>query len=881
MPPPEQCANPLFLKWLEELRDAAREKGLKVADVYNRGCSAIAVCPIAYTRPAELAPLQGIGPKTIQQLEAKLKAHCKETGEVYPESPPRRAVPRRPKGKDKVAEDRSDDEDAPPPKKQKRAPRPYIPAARSGPAGILIGMVVAAGNEPDAALVEQLTRGEVVRHAQPFCDSSYDHSERGTWITAWNGMKTLVSKGYVAVQGIPHRYTLTEVGFDVAVVLRNMLDEFKEGPQIVPFIKRVDQDDAWDRPLARAGPGPSTMAHRHSHSATPTPAPSHAPVRSAQPASRRVSASRFGFWYLDAKGNRVEDLLSARTRLDPVEFVTLRHIEFLDSQKDHPIIGQLRLIDDEPTLHDDGLVTLCAYFVEDEAPPQCSKFEDSEVAPPIQPPSVHDPPVQVTTTSGMALVAPSRALARTTSSRPRLSSQLPLPGEHRDANFDPAHTIIFPKGSYEILLVLDTREIESRSNPDRIAETLERKGIRVETRALRLGDMCWVARRLDAYGAEEDECVLDFVVERKRMDDLVASIRDGRYSEQCFRLGQSGIGNVFYIVEDYQKSHQMQYQSKQIMTAKSQVQVINGFFLKETHKLSDTIDYLVTMTKVITASAGDLHVIPSRYLSRTTYASLQTKLRANHTYPFLTSYEAFQELNKKSNLRTTREYLARMLLVIKGMSPERVGAMLDVWETPRELYEAMKARYEQGVLGDARRKRGPEFMFADMVPGEGRRKIGDALSKAIWYAIWGKDDGVPVKKAAIPAKKVAPAPKETAAPAPVSSDNPTPITVAPPPVPGGSSPSAPLPCLSPEFIIADLATTKRQSSAAAPAPFKARRTFVPPPLPVSPARALSPPSPHRSRSSPASGRGRHIRRTDMPLFLDDDGEDAPEIIVVD
>jgi crossover junction endonuclease MUS81 len=73
-------------------------------------------------------------------------------------------------------------------------------------------MVVAAGDEPDDALNEQLTRGEIVRHAQPFCDASYDHSERGTWVTAWNGMKTLVNKGYVAVQGIPHRYTLTEAG---------------------------------------------------------------------------------------------------------------------------------------------------------------------------------------------------------------------------------------------------------------------------------------------------------------------------------------------------------------------------------------------------------------------------------------------------------------------------------------------------------------------------------------------------------------------------------------------------------------------------------------------------------------------------------------------
>lgn len=175
----------------------------------------------------------------------------------------------------------------------------------------------------------------------------------------------------------------------------------------------------------------------------------------------------------------------------------------------------------------------------------------------------------------------------------------------------------------------------------------------------------------------------------------------------------------------------MPFQGKQIMTAKSQVQVINGFFLKETHKLADTIDYLVTMTKVIKASAGDLNVIPSRYLSRTNYVSLQTKLRADYPTPFLTSYEAFQELNKKNILRTTKEYLARMLLVVKGMSPERVSAVLDVWETTRALYEAMKERHTQGVLEDGRRKRGPELMFADMVPGEGRRKIGDALSKAV------------------------------------------------------------------------------------------------------------------------------------------------------
>ncbi|BEI81713.1 hypothetical protein CcaverHIS002_0208730 [Cutaneotrichosporon cavernicola] len=877
MPPPEDCANPLFLKWLEELRDAAREKGLKVADVYHKGCRAIAACPIAYTRPAALAPLQGIGPKTIQLLEAKLKAHCKATGEAYPESPPRQVAAKRPKAKEKEVED----DDAPAPKKKaKRPPRPYIPAARSGPAGILIGMVVAAGDEPDEALVDQLTRGEIVRHAQPFCDASYDHSERGTWVTAWNGMKTLVNKGYVGVQGIPHRYTLTEAGFDVAVVLRNMQDEFKDGPQIVPFVQRADKDEVWDRPLVGAGPGPSTIAARQSHSAAPTPPADHAPVRSAPPASRRVSASRFGFWYLDTKGNRVEDLLAARTRLDPVDFVTLRQIEFLDSQRDHPITGQLRLVDDDPTLHDDGLVTLGAYFVEDEAPPQCSKFDDDEIATKVQP-----PPVQVASTSRAVSVGPSRRLARTASSRPRLSSQMPLPGEHRDADFDPADTIIFPKGSYEILLVIDTREVESRANRDRITESLERKGVRVETRALRLGDMCWVARRLDAYGAEEDECVLDFVVERKRLDDLVASIRDGRYNEQCFRLGQSGIRNVFYIVEDYQKAQRMQFQGKQIMTAKSQVQVMNGFFLKETHKLADTIDYLVAMTSVIKASAGDLHIIPSRYLSRTNYSSLQTKLRASHpNNPFLTSYEAFQELNKKSNLRTTKEYLARMLLVIKGMSPERVSAMLDVWETPRELYDAMKVRHAQGVLEDGRRKRGPEFMFADVVPGEGRRKIGDALSKAIWYALWGKDnedDVTPAKEVPIPAaKKGAQATAKKTTPAVVPSKSPTPTKAVSPPPPRRPSPPVPSPTSSPEFVFAGWGTGQ-QPSAPAHTPRATMRIFVPPPFPVSPARSPTSPSSRRHHSSPSRVRRLNINRSRVPLFLDSDSDDTPETIVID
>lgn len=200
----------------------------------------------------------------------------------------------------------------------------------------------------------------------------------------------------------------------------------------------------------------------------------------------------------------------------------------------------------------------------------------------------------------------------------------------------------------------------------------------------------------------------------------------------------------------------MQYDGKQIMTAKSQIQVHNRFFLKETSKLSQTVEFLATMTKVITASHlhTDLHVIPTRYLSRSSYSTLQENLKATRPgQAFLTSFEAYQDLNDKNASRTLKVAFGRMLLCVKGMSAERVSAMLDIWETPRSLWDDLKARVEQdkasklddddeemddGKTNKGKGKgkgkgkiRGPELFFADRVQGEGRRKIGDALSREV------------------------------------------------------------------------------------------------------------------------------------------------------
>lgn len=97
---------------------------------------------------------------------------------------------------------------------------------------------------------------------------------------------------------------------------------------------------------------------------------------------------------------------------------------------------------------------------------------------------------------------------------------------------------IFPPGSFTIHLLLDAREVLSHGSTagrEYMLQALRARGVEADRRVLELGDAIWIARRSGGGGAQGDEVVLDFVVERKRLDDLTGSIRDGRWKEQKAR----------------------------------------------------------------------------------------------------------------------------------------------------------------------------------------------------------------------------------------------------------------------------------------------------------------------------------------------------------
>ncbi|KAF7334317.1 ERCC4 domain-containing protein [Mycena sanguinolenta] len=311
--------------------------------------------------------------------------------------------------------------------------------------------------------------------------------------------------------------------------------------------------------------------------------------------------------------------------------------------------------------------------------------------------------------------------------RPRLSHAVPhLPATEHPSLYAPQRTFpdfaprVFKAGTYSVHLVLDHRE-KRKNDRDFIAEGLSRKGVSVVRDSLDIGDVAWVARSM----YDGDVCVLDVVLERKRLDDLAGSIKDPRFHEQKFRLHQSGMSRVFYLVEAYDTQRQMEEWGPQIKTALSSTAVVDGFLCNETKNVEDTIAFLATVTEELRRAHADkdLFVIPTHMIRRHSYLDLQKYLRAKHPgRSYVTSFKDFQALNSKSAHTTVRDTWARMLLCVKGMSAEKVGAVVDRWDTPRALWQAFRAAQEAEQEALAVEAAAADVLAAGPSKGKGRKK---------------------------------------------------------------------------------------------------------------------------------------------------------------
>ncbi|KAL8912474.1 MAG: hypothetical protein Q9172_007499 [Xanthocarpia lactea] len=710
----DNCANPLWLGWVQEWLEIARERQLKNATVlvcsrkidldnglrrsrYKKACDSLRSCPLTLTHPSEAQALNGFGPKTCERLEQRLKQHCEENGLPMPK---RKSCKRVSDALDDVALDMT------PAKKPRKSKKPYVPQLRSGAYALILGLSSIEDSEC-------VSKQQLVELSQPHCDASFTATkDTTTFYTAWNSMKTLVDKDLVKETSRPQRrYALTDDGWEVAEKLKKVgkgiQDEDNLGHNKTRTVPRLRDPS----PNLYHGSEPEHLGITSTRAALPlTDIPTQNTLRNAN-----LTGQRLGGSVADKYGTLPSSKSLRQTQKDVDGAFTVSRIQSSvksTMDNDTRLATRLQAKENNPL----GATTNDLDFVEllssspPKAPAPAQRRERSVLSTLDQIATPHDPGPQ-----------PQISI------RPESTTFVP-------PKFRPIH---LQSGTFTVELILDTREIRSRDDRSYIEKELISKGIRPTVRTLPLGDFFWVAKCADPHflsqhGEEGTEIALDYIIERKRLDDLISSIKDGRFHEQKFRLRKSGVKNVTYLLEDINISQETwtKYHAA-VQSAIASTQVVNGYFVKRTKGIDDTIRYLTRMTRTLKEmyESKPLTILPSSILSPTTYLPLLDHLRTSQPEESHNiTYTSFASLASKSENRTLRDVFLQMLMTTKGITGDKAIEIQKRWTTPNAFIKAY------GRCKDQKEK---ETMVEKGLEGVmGRGKVGKALSKAV-AEVWG------------------------------------------------------------------------------------------------------------------------------------------------
>ncbi|KAK2185087.1 hypothetical protein NP493_246g02008 [Ridgeia piscesae] len=233
--------------------------------------------------------------------------------------------------------------------------------------------------------------------------------------------------------------------------------------------------------------------------------------------------------------------------------------------------------------------------------------------------------------------------------------------------------------SYDVILCVDNCELGGRDREGRdiLLKELKKNNVSFVVRKLQVGDFLWVARgNTGMYRGRE--LMLDYIVERKRMDDLAGSIIDGRFHEQKFRLWNSGVKNVIYLIEKYGSNQHLSIAEDTLNQAIINTQVIDGFHVKHTGSTRESAAYLTLMTRQLQSVYGAM---------------------------------------------TVTEMFAKQLLQLHGMTGEKAFAITQTYATPARLLELYSSGQSQKQKED---------LVAATGCGPLHRPLGTSLSKLLY-----------------------------------------------------------------------------------------------------------------------------------------------------
>ncbi|KAK1669845.1 hypothetical protein QYE76_058004 [Lolium multiflorum] len=274
------------------------------------------------------------------------------------------------------------------------------------------------------------------------------------------------------------------------------------------------------------------------------------------------------------------------------------------------------------------------------------------------------------------------------------NSLLAMPPRHSDETFLDA---------YDVVLILDDRETLGLRNRRNVANNIHSQfHVTVEMKRLPVGDALWIARRR-GFGTDY---VLDFIVERKNVDDLVGSIRDNRYKDQKLRLKKCGLRKLIYLVEGDPNTV---VTPESVKTACFTTAILEGFDVQRTTGYADTERKYGHLT----------HSIIDYY--RTNFSAAADSSRLCLTYD--------EFVKRCSDLKkvTVNNVFALQLMQVPQVTEDAALAVTRLYPTVFSLAQAYS------MLGDDRCAQ--EEMLMNKI-----HLLKAGPSKAIFKFVWAEDE---------------------------------------------------------------------------------------------------------------------------------------------
>ncbi|XP_015059702.1 crossover junction endonuclease MUS81 isoform X1 [Solanum pennellii] len=257
------------------------------------------------------------------------------------------------------------------------------------------------------------------------------------------------------------------------------------------------------------------------------------------------------------------------------------------------------------------------------------------------------------------------------------------------------------KDVYEVVLILDDREqftsrgSRSRKIVDNVSTQFK---IKIDVRRLPVGDAIWIARN-KVIGTEY---VLDFIVERKNVEDLQSSIRDNRYRDQKLRLLRCGLKKLIYVIEGDPNACAA---AESIKTACFTTEILEGFDVQRTSGLGETLRKYGYLTQGI-----------NQY-----YSCMDNERSDSRLCP---KFKEFVRKCEDLDKMTVSDVFAIQLMQVPQVTEEAAIAVLDVYPTLSSL-----ARAYSLLDGDVRAQE-------EMLKEQSNNLVSSAASKNIFRLVW-------------------------------------------------------------------------------------------------------------------------------------------------